>query len=54
MTAAKEIDRSLLIEGLGKGLRIIELAPEISPATAKPWISRSTTSSTGASRPTWS
>ena len=32
--------------------RIIELAPEISPATAKPWIRRRMTSSTGASTPT--
>jgi len=30
---------------------IIELAPEISPATAKPWTRRSTTSKAGASRP---
>jgi hypothetical protein len=34
--------------------RIIELAPEISPATAKPCTRRQITSSTGASRPTWS
>ena len=32
---------------------IIEEAPEISPATAKPWIRRRTTRSAGASRPTW-
>jgi hypothetical protein len=27
--------------------------PEISPATAKPWIKRKTTSMIGASTPTW-
>jgi len=31
MTARKEIDRSLLIEGLGKGLRIIELFSDDHP-----------------------
>ena len=29
------------------------MSREISPATAKPWIRRRTTSSTGASTPTW-
>ena len=33
---------------------IIELAPEISPATAKPWMRRSVMSSAGARKPTCS